>query len=99
MLASTPIYSGKVAEGLAQSLDFSGVPNRIRTGVAAVKGRCPRPLDDGDVVAGAMHLAVGPAKINGGVTPVGMARSRGDRPGEAQLVAVRVGQVKKALAP
>src|SRR5436190_12851152 len=27
-----------------------GVPNRIRTGVAAVKGRCPRPLDDGDGV-------------------------------------------------
>src|SRR5947207_12681095 len=27
----------------------TGVPNRIRTGVAAVKGRCPRPLDDGDV--------------------------------------------------
>ncbi len=25
-----------------------GVPNRIRTGVAAVKGRCPGPLDDGD---------------------------------------------------
>ena len=22
-------------------------PNRIRTGAAAVKGRCPRPLDDG----------------------------------------------------
>jgi hypothetical protein len=25
-----------------------GVPNRIRTGVTAVKGQCPRPLDDGD---------------------------------------------------
>ena len=24
-----------------------GTPNRIRTGVAAVKGQCPRPLDDG----------------------------------------------------
>ena len=24
-----------------------GTPNRIRTGVTAVKGRCPRPLDDG----------------------------------------------------
>src|SRR5580700_12067080 len=25
----------------------SGTPNGIRTRVAAVKGRCPRPLDDG----------------------------------------------------
>jgi hypothetical protein len=25
-----------------------GVPTGIRTPVAAVKGRCPRPLDDGD---------------------------------------------------
>ena len=25
-----------------------GVPNGIRTRVAAVRGRCPRPLDDGD---------------------------------------------------
>jgi hypothetical protein len=28
----------------------SGVPNGIRTRVVAVKGRCPRPLDDGDVL-------------------------------------------------
>ena len=27
----------------------NGVPKGIRTPVAAVKGRCPRPLDDGDV--------------------------------------------------
>jgi hypothetical protein len=25
-----------------------GVPKGIRTPVTAVKGRCPRPLDDGD---------------------------------------------------
>ena len=25
-----------------------GVPYRIRTGVAAVRGRCPGPLDEGD---------------------------------------------------
>ena len=29
----------------------SGVPKGIRTPVTAVKGRCPRPLDDGDVAA------------------------------------------------
>ncbi len=28
----------------------TGVPNEIRTRVIAVKGRCPRPLDDGDIV-------------------------------------------------
>jgi hypothetical protein len=27
-----------------------GVPRGIRTPVTAVKGRCPRPLDDGDEV-------------------------------------------------
>lgn len=26
----------------------NGVPNGIRTRVAALKGQCPRPLDDGD---------------------------------------------------
>ncbi len=31
-----------------QASDFIGVPTGIRTPVTAVKGRCPRPLDDGD---------------------------------------------------
>ena len=30
----------------------AGVPTGIRTPVTAVKGRCPRPLDDGDPVLG-----------------------------------------------
>ena len=30
---------------------ISGVPTGIRTPVTAVKGRCPRPLDDGDAIA------------------------------------------------
>ena len=36
----------------------SGVPTGIRTPVAAVKGRCPRPLDDGD---GDLVETTGPA--------------------------------------
>jgi hypothetical protein len=32
----------------AWAIDLIGVPRGIRTPVAAVKGRCPRPLDDGD---------------------------------------------------
>ena len=32
------------------SLKNSGTPNRIRTGVTAVKGQCPRPLDDGCII-------------------------------------------------
>ena len=31
-------------------VDNSGSPNEIRTRVTAVKGRCPRPLDDGTVM-------------------------------------------------
>ena len=27
---------------------FYGVPKGVRTPVTAVKGQCPRPLDDGD---------------------------------------------------
>ena len=33
---------------LAVAFSFVGVPTGIRTPVCAVKGRCPRPLDDGD---------------------------------------------------
>src|SRR5260370_10663304 len=31
-----------------QVIEIVGVPYRIRTGVAAVRGRCPGPLDEGD---------------------------------------------------
>ena len=35
-----------------RSLGKNGVPKGIRTPVIAVKGRCPRPLDDGDLKQG-----------------------------------------------
>ena len=43
-----------------------GSPNRIRTGVLALKGRCPRPLDDGAKTAvfisnaGELYIALTP---------------------------------------
>jgi hypothetical protein len=36
-----------VLQGFTLESNF-GVPDGIRTRVTAVKGRCPRPLDDGD---------------------------------------------------
>ncbi len=35
-------------EDLLSFVLVNGVPKGIRTPVTAVKGRCPRPLDDGD---------------------------------------------------
>jgi hypothetical protein len=36
-------------------LNLFGVPDGIRTRVTAVKGRCPRPLDDGDATLARLH--------------------------------------------
>src|SRR5271165_1175667 len=36
---------------LLSAYDIIGVPKGIRTPVTAVKGRCPRPLDDGDAAS------------------------------------------------
>ena len=33
---------------VVSSQPAGGVPNEIRTRVTAVKGRCPKPLDDGN---------------------------------------------------
>ncbi len=34
---------------IAREKKKDGIPKGIRTPVTAVKGRCPRPLDDGDI--------------------------------------------------
>ena len=63
-------------------IDLVGVPKGIRTPVAAVKGQCPRPLDDGDVVRSAL-IASSDGKINGekagrrAVLPGSVKRSSG----------------------
>tara|TARA_R110002111_G_scaffold2847_1_gene18849 strand:+ start:31596 stop:31844 length:249 start_codon:yes stop_codon:yes gene_type:complete len=43
-----------------EMINYIGVPNGIRTRVAAVKGRCPRPLDDGD------HMTLNVSSKSGG---------------------------------
>jgi hypothetical protein len=42
----------------------SGVPKGVRTPVTAVKGQCPRPLDDGDLKLFNRFLLFGGAKRN-----------------------------------
>ena len=37
----------KIKNDPKQVVVYFGSPNQIRTGVLALKGRCPRPLDDG----------------------------------------------------
>ena len=44
-IASLPFY---IALSCMDQGFITGVPDGIRTRVGAVKGRCPRPLDDGD---------------------------------------------------
>ncbi len=50
-------------EGSCKSIYYVGVPRGIRTPVTAVKGRCPRPLDDGD-----LGLFDGRHRSNAGLT-------------------------------
>ena len=45
---STPYVNPIVALKISEVIK-NGVPYGIRTRVAAVKGRCPRPLDERDV--------------------------------------------------
>ena len=54
LLSNTALDNKKLQISVKKPLDFLepsgctfGSPNRIRTGVLALKGRCPGPLDDG----------------------------------------------------
>ena len=53
-----------------------GVPTGIRTPVTAVKGRCPRPLDDRDLFEADLKIGV-PTGIR---TPVTAVKGRCPRP-------------------
>ena len=54
-----------------------GVPKGIRTPVVAVRGRCPRPLDDGDL---GRKLAAGDGVPKGIRTPVAAVKGQCPRP-------------------
>ena len=71
----------------ARSISFFrfGVPTGIRTPVAAVKGQCPRPLDDGDKTG-----ALGAIR-----TPDPLVRSQILYPTELQVRLVVVLQIKR----
>lgn len=43
--------------GPRKPFEISGIPSGIRTRVAALKGRSPRPLDDGDLAGSLRHCA------------------------------------------
>ena len=43
-------YAFSASNSVVFLINIKYVPKGIRTPVTAVKGRCPRPLDDGDVV-------------------------------------------------
>ena len=45
-----PATNGLEVRYSSAELQRFGISNGIRTRVIAVKGRCPRPLDDGDIV-------------------------------------------------
>ncbi len=56
---------------------YRGTPYRIRTGVAAVKGQCPRPLDEGCILAPVERIE--PLYCHC-TTPEGMVGSQGLEP-------------------
>ncbi|CAI8874734.1 protein of unknown function [Methylocaldum szegediense] len=51
----TNLWAGSTGRCLYCTGDKHGVPKGVRTPVAAVRGRSPRPLDDGDVGEELIH--------------------------------------------
>ena len=54
---------------MSKPIDMSGVPSGSRTRVTAVKGRCPRPLDDRDALELTLERQVNFA-VTTGLTPL-----------------------------
>ena len=46
-------------QAIGQAIDLIGAPNRIRTGVTALRGPCPGPLDEGSVIEGGSRIERG----------------------------------------
>ena len=59
----------KIKNDPKQVVVYFGSPNQIRTGVLALKGRCPRPLDDGAKTAGVLNFYPKRRPIIIGISP------------------------------
>ena len=65
-MKSAPGVGGGSGKCQVSDLAFRGSPDRIRTGVTALRGRRPRPLDDGAVhIPTGMKSPVGPRYWHG----------------------------------
>ena len=75
---ASPVYHKRVSQAwdaikigvLNQRVVLDGVPKGIRTPVTAVRGRCPRPLDDGDVEAVEGAFCSEPGRRDQGISSV-----------------------------
>ena len=77
----------------AYAIDLTGVPDGIRTRVTAVKGRCPRPLDDGDACALRLRIRQAAAMTTGGEAQ----NQRLNPPSAAGLPTERVAAILRGL--